>query len=58
MFHATAQAVGGLTSTGFNAGGFYNFDEHNHLLLSAGKGLQNAAETNRVSSYAGYQYTF
>ena len=38
-------------------GGFYNFDQHNHLLFSAGKGLQNAAETNRVSTYIGYQYT-
>jgi len=42
----------------YGGGGFYNVDEHNHLLFSAGKGVQNAAETNRVSSYAGYQYTF
>jgi hypothetical protein len=58
IFHTTGQVVNQGASTGFNVGGFYNFDEHNHLLFSAGKGLQNAAETNRVSTYAGYQYTF
>jgi hypothetical protein len=58
VFHTTRQVVGQGASTGFNVGGFYNFDEHSHLLFSAGKGLQNAAETNRASSYVGYQYTF
>ena len=58
VFHTTGQVVGQGSSTGFNVGGYYNFDEHNHLLFSAGKGLQNSAETNRVSSYLGYQYTF
>jgi Putative MetA-pathway of phenol degradation len=58
VFHTTGQVVGQGASTGFNVGGYYNFDEHNHLLFSAGKGLQNAAGTNRVSSYVGYQYTF
>ena len=58
VFHTTGQVVDQGSSTGFNVGGFYNFDEHNHLLFSAGKGLQNAAVTNRVSSYVGYQYTF
>ena len=57
VFHTTGQVEGQSSSTGFNVGGFYNFDEHNHLLFSAGKGLQNAAETNRVSTYIGYQYT-
>ncbi len=28
------------------------------LLFAAGKGLQNAAQTNRVSTYAGYLYAF
>lgn len=58
VFHATEQAAGQGTSTGFNVGGFYNIDEHNHLLLTVGKGVRNAPETNRVSSYLGYQYTF
>lgn len=58
IFHATEQSVGQGSSTGFNVGGFYNFDEHNHLLFSAGKGVRNAVQTNQVSSYVGYQYTF
>jgi hypothetical protein len=58
IFHSTGQALGQAASTGFNVGGYYNIDEHNHLPFSAGKGLQNATQTNRVSSYLGYQYTF
>lgn len=40
-----ADAVGAKASTGFTLGGSYDFDEHNHLLFSAGMGLQNAAQT-------------
>lgn len=58
IFHTTEQTVGLGASTGFNVGGLYNIDEHNHLLFSVGKGLQKAAQTNRVSSYLGYQFTF
>jgi hypothetical protein len=58
VFHTTEQALGQGASTGYNVGGFYNIDEHNHLLFSAGKGLRNAVQTNRVSTYLGYQYTF
>jgi hypothetical protein len=57
IFHAGAQAVGRSTSSGFDVGGYYNFDEHNHLLFSVGKGLQNAGQENRFSSYLGYQFT-
>lgn len=58
IFHNAGQVVGQTDSTGFNMGGSYNLDEHNHLLVSAGKGLQNAALTNRVSTYVGYQLSF
>jgi hypothetical protein len=58
IFHMTEQVVGQGASTGFNAGGIYTIDEHDHLLFSAGKGLRNAPQTNRVSGYIGYQYTF
>jgi len=58
IFYTTGQIVGQSASIGFNLGGYYNLDEHNHLLFSAGKGLQNAFQTNRVSSYLGYQITF
>ena len=50
IFHQTATVVfGGVDSghatTGFNIGAIYDFDEHHHLLVSAGTGLQNASAT-------------
>jgi len=58
IFHSTEQVAREGTSTGFNLGGYYNFDEHNHLLFSAGEGLTNANLTNRFSSYVAYQRTW
>ena len=57
VFHNTEQVRGQGSSSGFNIGGFYDFDEHNHLLFSAGRGLQNAHATNEFSSYIAYQLT-
>jgi hypothetical protein len=57
LFHQTADTIGGKESTGFNVGAIYDFDEHNHLLMSAGRGLQNASDTNRFSWYIAYQIT-
>lgn len=58
IFYSTEQVVGQGSSSGFNLGGYYNFDEHNHLLFSAGRGLANAQLTNKFSSYIGYQVTW
>lgn len=58
IIHSTEQVAGEGSSTGFNLGGSYNFDEHNHLLFSAGRGLTNADRTNKSSSYLGYQLTW
>jgi hypothetical protein len=58
LFHSTEQAPGEGSSTGFNLGGVYNFDEHKHLLFSAGQGLTNIKMTNKFSSYSGYQWTW
>ncbi|HUW49551.1 MAG TPA: transporter [Sulfuricella sp.] len=58
IYHSTEQAPGAGSSSGFNLGGFYNFDEHNHLLFSAGRGLTNVDMTNQFSSYVGYQLTW
>lgn len=58
IFHSTESASGEGTSTGFNLGGAYNFDERNHLLFSAGRGLANVSTTNKFSSYVGYQWTW
>jgi hypothetical protein len=57
IFHQTADTIGGKDSTGFNLGAIYDFDEHNHLLISAGAGIQNASTTNLYSWYVGYQIT-
>ena len=57
LFHQTADTIGGKDSTGFNIGAIYDFDEHNHLLLSGGAGIQNASTTNLYSWYVGYQVT-
>jgi hypothetical protein len=58
LFYNTEQTVGAGGSSGFNIGATYNFDEHNHLLVSAGSGLTNASTTNQFSSYLGYQWTW
>jgi hypothetical protein len=57
IFHTSPQVVGQGSSTGFNGGGYYLFDSKNQILFSAGRGLQNAAEQNRVSTYLGYQHS-
>ncbi|AJP48330.1 hypothetical protein PG1C_07365 [Rugosibacter aromaticivorans] len=58
IFHGTEQAPGEGSSTGFNLGGSYHFDGHNHLLFSAGYGLTNTSSTNKFLSYIGYQLTW
>jgi hypothetical protein len=57
IFHQTATEIDGKDSTGFNIGAIYDFDEHNHLLMSLGTGIQNASSTNTFSWYIGYQIT-
>ena len=58
LFHQTADTVGGHDSTGFNLGGIYDFTDNYHLLLSAGRGLENAHATNEFSYYIAFQWTF
>lgn len=57
LFHQTATTIDGKESTGFNIGAIYDIDEHNHLLLSAGRGLQHASENNLFSWYVAYLIT-
>lgn len=57
VFHQTADTIGGVPSTGFNLGGIYDLTDRDHLLLSVGRGIQNASATNRFSYYVGYQLT-
>jgi hypothetical protein len=64
VFHTTSNAVGRPDATGFNLGGQYDFDEHHHLLFSAGQGGQlfavdPGAVTQRPGTYyLAYQWTF
>jgi hypothetical protein len=58
LFHQTASTVGGKDTTGFNGGAIYDITEHYHILLSAGRGLQNAPTTNEFSYYLALQNTF
>jgi hypothetical protein len=58
IFCRTEQIAGQGSSSGYNLGGSYNFDEHNHLLLSVGKGVRNVAQTDQLSAYLAYQWTY
>jgi hypothetical protein len=58
LFHTTEQVMEQQASTGFNLGGSYLLDHYNQLFFSAGRGLQNAAQSNRASAYVGYQHKF
>ncbi len=58
IFHQTSVADGVTDSTGFNLGGYYDVTEHPHILFSAARGIQHATETNELSWYLGYRFTF
>jgi len=58
VFRQTADVEGGKGSAGFNLGGIYDFTEHYHLLVSAGRGFVNPTTTNEFSYYVGLQWTF
>lgn len=55
--HLTADTVGGLAATGFNIGGMYDLSANYHLLVSAGRGVQNIAATDQFQYYVGIQWT-
>jgi hypothetical protein len=58
VFHQTSPANDVPASTGFNVGATYDFSDNWHLLVSAGRGLQNVEATNQFSYYFGFQLTF
>ena len=57
VFHQTADDADEPSATGFNIGAIYDFSEHYHLLLSAGRGLHNLP-ANRFAYYIALQHTF
>jgi hypothetical protein len=55
IYHETPYANGIPGHTAFNLGGYWNFDEHQHLLFSAGRDFQGPT---RFACYLGFQWTF
>ena len=58
IYHTTPQTVNARPTTGFNVGGSHVFSPRDQLLFSIGRGLRYVSETNRISSYVGYQLSF
>ena len=53
-----ASAIGENSTTGFNLGGIYDFNDDYHLLFSAGKGLSNISFTNKLTVYFALQVIY
>jgi hypothetical protein len=58
LFRNSKTEDDGKDAVGFNVGGVYDISEAHHILISAGRGLRNASETNEFSTYIAYQLTF
>jgi hypothetical protein len=63
VFHQTSYIVGRGPSWGFNIGGIYDFTDHYHLLVSAGRGgivnaVDVAALKDPITYYLAFQWTF
>jgi hypothetical protein len=55
VYRETSMLDGHFGHTAFNIGGYLNFDEHHHVIFSAGRDIQGP---NRFACYIGYQLTF
>lgn len=55
LYHATSSASGENGHTAFNLGGFWNLDEHRHVLFSFGRDIDGPT---RFACYLGLQLTF
>ena len=58
IFNATSSKVGLPDQAGVDVGARINFDASNHFVLTLGRGIVNARETNRLTGFAAYVYTF
>ena len=58
IYHSTPDTRGGRASTGIGFGAIYDLSDTYHLLASYGPGIQNAAETDRMTWYAALEFTF
>jgi hypothetical protein len=55
IYNETESDAGQRGHLAFNLGGSFNFDEHNHILFSAGRDILG---DNRFATYVAYQLTF
>lgn len=58
LFHQGADTKDGSASTILGAGATYDFNENVHLLGYVGAGLENTAETGRMTAYTSLLFTF
>ncbi len=58
LFRETATTIGENSTSGFNLGGVYDFNDDYHLLFSAGKGLSNISSTNKLTVYLALQVIY
>jgi hypothetical protein len=58
IYHETPDAPDGQHTTGLGFGARYDQSATLHFVGSIGPGIQNAAETNRLSAYAAVLFTF
>ena len=57
LFHQTPNVQGVPALTGLNIGATYDFNEHQHLLVSAGRGIANVTATDQFTWYLGFELT-
>jgi hypothetical protein len=58
VFYAGASKTGLKEQTGFDVGARYNVTDNHHVVLTIGRGLQNASVTNELTGYLAYVLTF
>jgi hypothetical protein len=58
IYHQSASSIGGRASTYIGAGGIYDLNEHYHLMVSAGPGIQNSSATGNALWYVALLTTF
>jgi hypothetical protein len=57
LLYQTPDTVGKEPTTAFNLGGQYDFNDHYHLLFSAGRAIKGETDANQFSLYFGIQWT-
>jgi len=58
VYYNSPEENGQKNAIGFNLGVIYTINDHYQVLLSAGRNLINARDTNQFSTYIGMQFNF